>query len=113
MDEDVVLRRHLKPSLTRSRKSSMGPIEDLVQCNICLDRLSQPKMLACQHTFCLVCLLDMFSNGTVNYHCPTCKKRFPAKNLAELPNNLYIDSLLKLVVSNSDGQISVDKVFGK
>ncbi|KAF7271593.1 hypothetical protein GWI33_015545 [Rhynchophorus ferrugineus] len=29
---------------------------ELVQCGICLEKLSNPRMLPCQHTFCLNCL---------------------------------------------------------
>lgn len=31
-------------------------IEELIQCSLCLEVLHNPKMLACQHTFCMACL---------------------------------------------------------
>lgn len=38
------------------RRGSLNPLEDLVQCALCMDKLTDPKMLPCQHTFCLNCL---------------------------------------------------------
>ena len=35
-------------------------LEDLLQCVICLDRFQIPKVLTCQHTFCLRCLESNF-----------------------------------------------------
>ena len=35
-------------------------LENLLQCAICLDRFRLPKVLPCQHTFCLACLRSNF-----------------------------------------------------
>jgi hypothetical protein len=35
-------------------------LENLLQCAICLDRFRTPKVLSCQHTFCLICLQGYF-----------------------------------------------------
>lgn len=37
-------------------RDSFPALEELLQCGICLERLSRPRMLPCQHTFCLNCL---------------------------------------------------------
>ena len=37
-------------------------IEKLLECAICLERLKNPKMLPCQHTFCENCLQNLVEN---------------------------------------------------
>ncbi|KAF5280298.1 hypothetical protein FQR65_LT03107 [Abscondita terminalis] len=100
-----------------SRKSNV--FDELLQCGICCDRLFDSRMLPCQHTFCLGCLqkymetnirkemkqqkrssLDI-SKISMPLDCPTCSK-LVAKNfiyqaLTDLPKNIYIDNLLKLM----------------
>ncbi|XP_059620733.1 RING finger protein nhl-1-like [Phlebotomus argentipes] len=88
----VVLR---SKSMRFENRGSLAPIEDLVQCGICFDRLQNPKMLACQHTFCHNCLEAICSGGS-RRECPTCRMTFTA-NPGDLPTNLYICSLLKLL----------------
>lgn len=85
-----------------NRRTSFGPLEELVICAICLERLSIPKMLTCQHTFCLSCLLSQLDIKDL-IRCPTCRaeQRIASKNDVEnLPSNLYIDSLLNLLKDN-------------
>lgn len=89
-------------SMRFDTRGSLTAIEDLVQCAICFDRLQNPKMLACQHTFCHGCLEAIFSNSIKGTReCPTCRMAFTAQ-LSDLPTNLYICSLLKLVGSATD-----------
>lgn len=47
-------------------------LEELLQCSICLDIYSDPKMLQCFHVFCHNCIA-----GLVHWHqltCPTCRQ---------------------------------------
>lgn len=77
---------------------------ELVVCGLCGWKLNTPKMLACQHTFCLSCLKTdaqkRSENGAseaIDYKCRTCKAVAPIKTFNELPNNLHIDSLLDIL----------------
>ncbi|XP_023019781.2 uncharacterized protein [Leptinotarsa decemlineata] len=108
---------HIKtPPNKLTRSNSIGALEELVQCGICLEKLRDPRMLPCQHTFCLVCLqnhltvknLKVNSNSTVGLspnikfvRCPLCQHETTLENgfksLDALPKNFYIDSLLKLL----------------
>lgn len=71
IDESFAKRRSRRSrSISSQGKSSVAPprdfsmsnvyrienLEDLLQCSICLDRYQTPKVLSCQHTFCLRCL---------------------------------------------------------
>jgi tripartite motif-containing protein 2/3 len=105
------------------RQDSIGAIEELVQCGICLEKLADPKMLPCQHTFCLNCLqshllahkllvkqqsLDSqsaLSKKAAAIKCPVCQKKVELQkgvdSLNDLPKNLYIESVLKLIDGNT------------
>ncbi|GLV40399.1 thin [Carabus blaptoides fortunei] len=92
-------------NLKMKRRGSLNPLEELVQCALCMDKLTVPKMLPCQHTFCLNCLQPLVGADVKEIECPTCKKSTPLEkgpeSLEELPGNLYIDSVLKLLTGNS------------
>nr|XP_026491584.1 RING finger protein nhl-1-like [Vanessa tameamea] len=81
------------------RKMSAGGIKELVQCSLCLEVLSEPKMLPCQHTFCFTCLKTYVSDLPV-ISCPICRTRIQIHGpsfVEDLPSNLYIDTLLSMV----------------
>ncbi|CAF4806878.1 unnamed protein product [Pieris macdunnoughi] len=66
------------PVLSRStsvdKKLPANGINDLVQCALCLELLNTPKMLPCQHTFCLACLKVYVADLAV-VSCPLCHTR--------------------------------------
>ena len=58
---------------------AMGGFETLMECSICLDRFSNPKMLMCGHQYCKDCLEDIMvfnGDGSATLICPMkCAKR--------------------------------------
>lgn len=114
---NIVFSTFLTFSVCTNRTNSFGVLEELVQCGICTEKLNQPRMLPCQHTFCLSCLKTQIlaktiikkhpaaSKGDAWVQCPQChQKHSMAKGLESvenLPRNLYIDSLLKLLENHS------------
>ncbi|XP_029801750.1 E3 ubiquitin-protein ligase RNF186 [Suricata suricatta] len=57
----------------------LGPSEDDLECLVCREPYScarPPKLLACQHPFCAVCLklLLCIQNDTWSVTCPLCRK---------------------------------------
>ncbi|XP_053686904.1 RING finger protein nhl-1-like [Sabethes cyaneus] len=92
-----------------SSDESMRALENLIICTICQNRLRSPKMLQCQHTFCLACLkLSLKQLDHENYiMCPTCNSMQELSSvsgdISNLPPNLYIDSVMKVL----DGQQNV------
>lgn len=109
-----VVDRHQAGDFSSNRRASLGPLEDLVQCPICLDRLNTPKMLNCQHTFCLNCLETEFGGGRkMKIICPTCKANYELTenfDFQKLPSNLYINSLLKVLKKSNDGVMTPTSV---
>ncbi|XP_068620417.1 tripartite motif-containing protein 3-like [Battus philenor] len=84
---------------SKPRKVSAGGIKELVQCPLCLEVLHNPKMLPCQHTFCLACL-RVYVDAEPIIDCPICYTRIQihgANYVEELPTNLYINTLLQMV----------------
>lgn len=57
-----------------SRRRKMEQFEQLLTCAICLDRYRNPKLLPCQHSFCMEPCME----GLVDYvrrqvKCPECR----------------------------------------
>ncbi|UJR33909.1 hypothetical protein I4U23_021328 [Adineta vaga] len=70
-------------------------LEDLLQCVICLDRFQTPKVLPCQHTFCLSCLQRMYITQRQTLTCPTCRKvTHLTQGPTELPGNILLTNLM-------------------
>uniref|UniRef100_A0A182IT10 RING-type domain-containing protein n=1 Tax=Anopheles atroparvus TaxID=41427 RepID=A0A182IT10_ANOAO len=76
-------------------------IEQLLICGLCELRLTAPKMLNCQHTFCLVCLEACLQKQPDKTYlgCYTCgaKQLLKEADLSSLPSNLHIDSMLLMM----------------
>ncbi|XP_053615115.1 RING finger protein nhl-1-like isoform X1 [Plodia interpunctella] len=93
-----VVSRVANSTESRPRQGSISGIKELIQCPLCLEALHNPKMLPCQHTFCLACL-SVLVNGPI-IECPICRSKVEVTGsnfLNSLPSNLYIDSLLHIV----------------
>jgi len=72
-------------------------IDDLMQCAVCNETLTRPKLLPCFHTFCLGCLQNSFADhqpGT-EAACPLCRRAFsiPADGLDALPAHFFVEHL--------------------
>jgi hypothetical protein len=52
--------------------SLRAKVEEQLSCAICLEHFKDPKVLSCQHTYCLECIarLDMTGNFLI---CPVCR----------------------------------------
>ncbi|KFB43230.1 AGAP007095-PA-like protein [Anopheles sinensis] len=76
-------------------------IEQLLICGLCELRLTAPKMLNCQHTFCLVCLESCLQKQPDKTYlgCFTCgaKQLLKDADLSALPSNLHIDNMLLMM----------------
>ncbi|BFZ02298.1 hypothetical protein BsWGS_05337 [Bradybaena similaris] len=74
-------------------------VQRLLQCAVCLERFKQPKLLPCQHTFCLTpCLEGLVDRRTRSIRCPECRADHfvPRNGPASFPNNLTIIGFLEL-----------------
>ncbi|XP_044734626.1 RING finger protein nhl-1 [Chrysoperla carnea] len=77
----------------------MNQFEQLLTCAICLDRYRNPKLLPCQHSFCMEPCMD----GLVDYvrrqvKCPECRAehRIPYQGVQAFPTNVTLKRFLDL-----------------
>ena len=72
--------------MTMARKPLIDDnyLGDLLQCSICLESFTNPKMLQCGHTFCQECLQQHHNASqedrrrpSASISCPTCRKPTP------------------------------------
>ena len=82
-----------------SPKMPGNQFETLLRCAVCLDRLKNPKILPCQHTFCKTpCIEGLIKWQTRSIKCPECRQdHFVPSNGADgFPNNITILGFLDL-----------------
>ncbi|XP_039263737.2 protein zyg-11 homolog B-like isoform X3 [Styela clava] len=71
-------------------------VENLLQCAVCMESYEEsgpqtPKMLPCQHSFCVQCLKNISRAGRI--HCPSCREQFSIP-VDELSRSLVLIQLL-------------------
>ena len=58
-----------------------------LECAICLERLKEPKVLSCQHTYCKRCLERLVTTdgrGNCEVTCPECRRKTEVRNREEI-----------------------------
>ena len=75
-------------------------LDQELKCSICHEMFKDPRMLPCQHTFCLECLenLSKLGNGKT-MDCSLCKRTqdLPIQNgVKGFPENMLMKSLLDI-----------------
>ena len=76
-------------------------LEEQLNCSICLDTYTNPKLLQCFHVYCQQCLVplvDRDQRGQLGLSCPICRHVTPVPNrgVADLKSAFHIDHLLEL-----------------
>ena len=78
-------------------------LENQLNCSICLDTFTNPKLLQCYHIFCQHCLEELASQdhfrGQRTIVCPSCRKVTPVsfRGAANLPSAFHISQLLEVL----------------
>ncbi|XP_033637319.1 E3 ubiquitin-protein ligase TRIM56-like [Asterias rubens] len=75
-----------------------------IECPICLTRFTDPKILDCQHSFCLKCLHDLTDKQDPKTNiiiCPVCRENtlIPEKGVSALLNCFFLSSLIDDVIN--------------
>ena len=83
-------------------RTLLNNFHEEVSCSVCMCNYTDPKQLPCLHSFCLHCLngIQRTSGKRDKIACPECRKEFNVPdngNLAALPTNFRINSLLDLL----------------
>ena len=77
-------------------------VEEQLNCSICLDTYTDPKILQCFHVFCRQCLVPLGvrdQQGQLSLTCPTCRLAtpIPARGVAGLQSAFHINNLLEIL----------------
>ncbi|XP_030847116.1 E3 ubiquitin-protein ligase TRIM33-like [Strongylocentrotus purpuratus] len=80
-------------------KALKSVIAQNLECPVCLNTFTDPKILSCSHTYCKTCLdnlLECHGNDQM-LRCPVCRAetQVPNQDISKLPTNLALKSLIK------------------
>ena len=81
-----------------STSIASNSICEILECPICFQEMSEPKMLPCQHTFCLKCTQKVATKN-LQVQCALCQRKhqLPVTGVKGLPNNSTLVALLKMM----------------
>ena len=82
-------------------EKALNKLEDQLNCSICLDTYTDPKLLQCFHAYCKQCLVplvDRDQQGQLGLSCPTCRQvtPIPDRGVAGLQSAFLINDLLDI-----------------
>ena len=76
----------------------LSVVNELTECSICTEVFTDPRVLPCQHTFCLKCLVNYGKNRPPgdDMPCPLCRKEFtiPDDGFSGMQKNFIVEKLL-------------------
>ena len=76
-------------------------ISMMLECPICQEQFSEPRVLPCQHTFCLHCLekIREHQSTTESIPCPVCRATYhlSTAGIDALPKNIFAANLIDIV----------------
>ena len=89
-------------------ESLLKDLKKHLECSICLETYSEPKTIACLHTFCCQCLENhaRASHRQGKFRCPECQAQIdlPEGNrFKSLPSSFFHNSLLSLLAVQRTG----------
>ena len=106
-------------------EEALKRLEEQLNCSICLDTFTDPKLLKCFHVYCQQCLVDFAERdqqGQLYLTCPICRQvtPIPARGVAGLQSAFHINHLLEIqdsvkklqnpLVSSEGALVKVEKL---
>ena len=82
-------------------------VEEQLNCSICLDTYTDPKILQCFHVFCRRCLVPLGvrdQKGQLSLTCPTCRQvtPIPVRGVTGLQSAFHINNLLEILEDSAN-----------
>ncbi len=93
---------------TKMAEKALQKVEDELNCSICLDTYTNPKLLQCFHVYCQGCLKRLVfrdQQGQLILTCPNCRQvtPVPAGGVAGLQSAFHINRLLGIMEEHKKG----------
>ena len=79
-----------------------------LDCPICKDKFTDPKIIDCMHIFCLKCLQDYVEKDSRNFPpCPVCRRPMliPEKGVRAYPNQTFYADIVQCLEAQVDGPV--------
>ena len=98
-------------------EDAIRQLEEQLNCSICLDIYTDPKLLQCFHTYCRKCLIKLVvrdQQGELSVTCPTCRQAtlVPANGVTGLQSAFQTNKFLRIrddLVKKRDTAISLEE----
>ena len=94
---------------------ALKKVEDQLNCTICLDTYTDPKLLQCFHVYCHQCLVKLLRRlRSSEFVCPLCRQvtLIPAGGVAGLPSAFHINQLLEILDTHKKTASSAEGAGG-
>ena len=90
-------------------EKALRRLEEELNCSICLDTYTDPKLLQCFHVYCRQCLVplvDRDQQGQLGLTCPNCRQvtPIPDRGVAGLQPAFHINRLLEIQESFQEAE---------
>ncbi len=82
-------------------EKAIEKLDEQLNCSICLDTYTDPKLLQCFHTYCTKCLIPLVvrdRQGQLTLTCPACRQvsTIPPNGVRGLQSAFQINELMKI-----------------
>jgi len=75
-------------------------LDDIMECPICTEVYTDPRLLPCVHTYCLKCITEWSKDKQPGdkLACPLCRKEFTlsSNGVEDLPKNFFVSNFLQI-----------------
>ena len=92
--------------------SSQSVLLDRVSCGVCLEvydnKTHLPKILPCQHTFCLSCL-ESIGTDTTYTECPVCRKKHNVRPTGFMTNRAMLEVVEEILKNKTSSILKCSK----
>ena len=100
-----------------AEKKALKNLEDQLNCAICLDTYTEPKVLQCHHVYCrkcLVCLVVRDQQEQLILTCPKCRqdRPVPSDGVGGLQSAFEVNHLLEIIDEYKKSKDAVSSLEG-
>ena len=93
---------------TEKSDIAVSKMQEELSCSICFNIFNEPKVLDCQHIYCMQCL-DKLVDNQATIKCPECRQftTVPQGGLTNLKSNPHLKSMIEICKEVMEKGISI------